>query len=267
MDPRAPLRAYTKHIGSKPALASAALGAGGAAAGYFGTDLAARAFLGLSLIGKDTPEKEDKWEELKRSGRLAKLKTIAAVLGGGAGVAYPMISSYFKGHSGKDNLKKYLNTNKFERDNPSAMQLEIDEAKKNPDPLNPSYIMQPSATYQSGRTFSKYASDTLDYFMEDNIPIHQARQLVRRDPFLNMGQKATVDGIIGGTNDGDSGLTSSGTIADTAIKAGFGALTGFAFGKTIGSVFAFDDAERKRLSRTGAVAGAILNSGILSRKL
>ena len=81
-----------------------------------------------------------------------------------------------------------------------------------------------------------------------------------------MGQKAAVNGIIGGTSDGESGMTSGEKLADSAIKVGFGAATGFAFGKTMGTLFALDDPQVKRLSQYGTVAGALFNSGILNKE-
>jgi hypothetical protein len=275
LDYTKPIRSFNKHVSSRPLLHSAVTGAGLGAAGYHGTDLAARAFLGMSLIGKDTPEKEAAWERLKASGRLKKLKIIAGVLGAGAGVAYPLINSYSSKHSFMDNIKKSLNKDKFYANNPEAWKRERDDALANPDPLNATYSPDRGATFDSGRTnyfpgnrFNKLEKiSSLDHFLSENVPIRAAQNVIHRDPFLTMGQKATVNGIIGGTADGDTGLTSGEKLADSAIKVGFGAAAGFAFGKTLGTLFAFDEPEVRRMSQYGTVAGALFNSGILNKEL
>ena len=112
-----------------------------------------------------------------------------------------------------------------------------------------------------------YKKSSLNTFFTENVPVHQARNIIHRDPFLSLGDKVTVDGIIGGTPEGDSGMTSGFSLTDTAIKAGVGAVAGFAFGKTMGNLFSLEDESIDRLSRYGGVAGAIYNTGILNGKL
>jgi hypothetical protein len=103
-------------------------------------------------------------------------------------------------------------------------------------------------------------------FNKKNIPVHQGRQLIHRDPFLTDHNKASVDYLMRNSGEGDSGSISGKDVAQTAIKAGIGLATGIAFGKTLGNLFSMGTAQTNRLSNIGAVAGAIYNTGIFSEK-
>ena len=106
-----------------------------------------------------------------------------------------------------------------------------------------------------------------DAYSSNHIPVHGAIGVIERDPFLTMGQKKTINGFIGGTPEGTSGNISGQTIANVAVKAGVGGLTGFAFGKTMGNLFALETEQINRLAQFGGVAGAIYNTGILNETI
>jgi hypothetical protein len=280
-DPRAPFRAYNRTVGKSPLLDAGVRGAAGAAAGYYGATALHKLLTGISTdkvsdedLAKLSPAERqkalqrnaviDKWE---KSGRIDKIKRMYALAGGGLAASTPLIQSISSHHGVKDNLSKLINKEKFFDDNPEAAQLEISEAKdKDAIPFTAG-----SGGFEAGRTRhagrNLYKTSALQTFFSQNVPVHQARQMIQRDPFLTLGEKTTVDGIIGGTPEGDSGMTSGASIASTALKAGVGAVGGFALGKTLGNLFALESEHIDRLSQYGGVAGAIYNTGILNRSL
>jgi hypothetical protein len=108
-------------------------------------------------------------------------------------------------------------------------------------------------------------SNTVSSFTHPVIPVHQSSNLIDRDEFLTLGDKSRVKSLLGSTSEGSSGHVSGMDLAGTAIKAGIGMGAGIAFGSTMGKLFSLPKAQTERLSDIGAVAGALYNTGILSK--
>ena len=275
---RTPFKAYSKHVASRPLLDSAAHGAVGAGLGYAGGTLASRVLLGMPFqdkseeeISKMTPEqhlaylrKKKILADNKASGKQRKAQIIGSLLGGAAGAALPLGQSLNTGISLEQNMSKALNKEEFYKDNPDVLDQERQDARNS---TKRKTRFRPGATpFDSGRS-RLYKKGSWDSYTSNHIPVHVAMGVIERDPFLTLGQKKTINGFIGNTYEGDSGSISGQTIANTAVKAGIGGLAGFAFGKTLGNIFALESEQVNRLSRYGGVAGAIYNTGILKETL
>jgi hypothetical protein len=307
-----------------PIAESAVLGTGGALAGYYGSDLAAKAILGLSMFGKGNAEDDATWEEVKNNPSYATFRNVLAGVGGLAGAAYPMVKSYNKNMTLGDNLSKYVNRNEFYKNNPRQLESDMLDALNNPPSAINSTSDNMHRKYDSGRQkeastksladmwADKFAYDdkksgfsqflgyvekcaatkekmpvdalcalvscfyvyskekeasfgSIPTFSDPLIPVHQGQALINRDPFLTEANKGKVNYLLGSTSEGNSGNISGMQLADSAIRAGVGLGAGIAFGKTMGSLFALGTSQTERLSRVGAVAGAIINTGIFSK--
>jgi hypothetical protein len=96
------------------------------------------------------------------------------------------------------------------------------------------------------------------------IAIGSALDLVQGDPFLRAEQKQQFYGFLGDAAQGKSrGLISPGTIVRTGIGAGLGYTGANVAAKVLGSVFGLQPSTKKTLRRMGALAGALLGSGVI----
>ena len=321
-------------IQDRPVLESAMLAPLGGLVARGGSDLVARALLGLSMFGRGEPEKERAFARMKSGKGYKTFKNILTGLGATAGAAYPMVKTYNPKLSLSDNLSKYLDREKFYKSNPNVKDQEAISAILNPpEAVTPGIapsVQVPGIPFRSGRSIGQYKTaatiakwhgiceeihvnsglrdlltrldkvassgedipedllrevighgqvidkeafystepSQFEYdFNKRNIPVHQGRQLINRDPFLTDHNKASVDYLMRNSGEGDSGSISGKDVAQTAVKAGLGLVTGIAFGKTLGNLFSMGTAQTNRLSNIGAVAGALYNTGIFSEKV
>jgi hypothetical protein len=156
---KAPFEAYQK-LSDLPMMESAALGTAGGLGARMGSDLLARAFLGLSLIGKDTKAKEEAFARMQAGKGYNTFKNLATVLGLGAGVAYPMLKNYNSRMGLKDNLMKYIDRKGFYDRNPDQLKADADFAKQNKPNATMPYVADPRQ-FRSGRSINRFktASD------------------------------------------------------------------------------------------------------------
>jgi len=151
-----PFSAYSS-LERSPVLESAVLAPAAGLTARFGTDLIARALMGMTLLGKDSDVKEAAWKRTQGSKRYGTFKNIVTGLGAAAGAAYPMMKNYRKEHSLADNASKYINRDSFYKDNPGALEREEIQAVRNPPSAAPNYM--PGMGFRSGRTINKYSSE------------------------------------------------------------------------------------------------------------
>jgi len=152
-----PFKAYSA-LERSPALESAVLAPAAGLTARYGSDLVARALLGMTLLGKDSEAKEAAWRRTRNSKSYGTFKNIVTGLGAAAGAAYPMMKNYRKEHSLAGNASKYIDRDSFYKDNPDALVREEAQAFNNPPSAAPNYM--PGQGFTSGRTINKFASDS-----------------------------------------------------------------------------------------------------------
>ena len=97
------------------------------------------------------------------------------------------------------------------------------------------------------------------------IPLEHARELIFRDPFLDIKQKGQVGAIFNHTGyNTETGLCSMSDLAAGALKAGFGLGAGIFAGHVLGKLFSLPEPVTRGLSTTGGIAGILLNTGVVS---
>jgi hypothetical protein len=317
-------------IQDRPVLESAMLAPLGGLVARGGSDLVARALLGMTMLGKGDPAKERAFARMQSGKGYKAFKNILTGLGTVAGAAYPMVKTYNPKLSLSDNLSKYWDKGQFYKDRPGVKDQEAISAILNPpQAVATGSVPSLDTPFRSGRSIGGYKEASVrkwdaiceeihvesglrdlltrldkvassgedipedllrevighgqvidkeafystepsqfEYdFNKKNIPVHQGRQLINRDPFLTEHNKASVDYLMRNSGEGDSGSISGKDVAQTAAKAGLGLVTGIAFGKTLGNLFSMGTAQTNRLSNIGAVAGALYNTGIFSEKV
>jgi hypothetical protein len=103
-------------------------------------------------------------------------------------------------------------------------------------------------------------------FNAERIPMSASLDLIYSDPFLSRGQKRVAGMVLEGAEGGNSGLVSGRDVARSAIQAGTGGGVGFLLGKVMGALLSLPSPVKSRLSVAGAIAGAIVNTGLFSGK-
>ena len=101
-------------------------------------------------------------------------------------------------------------------------------------------------------------------FNKDQVPISQSLHLIKGDPYLSLDQKDVASVIFEGSENSRSGLTSGNSLMRSALAAGAGGGAGFLFGRAASAIFSLPPIVTKRLSGAGAVAGALLGTGIFT---
>jgi hypothetical protein len=151
-----PIQAYS-HLERSPALEASVLAPAAGVAAYYGSDLVARAMIGMTLLGKDTAAKEKAYADMKEGGGYKTFRNVVTGLGAAAGAAYPMIKNYNSKRSFGDNVSKFINRDKFYKDNPEALAQENADALAGPPQAVKNYL--PGSGFASGRSFQKESSD------------------------------------------------------------------------------------------------------------
>lgn len=99
----------------------------------------------------------------------------------------------------------------------------------------------------------------------DAIPVDHMQELLLKDPYMTTDQKGQALAIVHNTGyDTKSGKTSVADLAKGAIHAGFGLAGGLVAGHVMGKLFSLPMPVTRALSATGGIAGALLNTGIVT---
>ena len=96
------------------------------------------------------------------------------------------------------------------------------------------------------------------------IPLGGTMNMVAADPWLHPEQKAGLMNLLASAaHTADSPMFSGYDLARTAVQAGVGAAGGWALGRLMGTVSLLPNSTVRTLSNSGAVAGALLNTGVI----
>lgn len=271
---------YNKTIGSNPLLETGTLGTAGGALGYYGGGFAASKMLAMLMAGKSPEERAEAYRQLREDGTIDLIKNIGGGLGALGGVGYGLQKNIDM-RNGLSGMFDSLTSGKHWSDPQVQDRLKaVDAARQNA--LKTQYS---STSYSSGRTPQTAGGMQKEHALSDGIfgmndalldrgissfqqiPIRQAMSTVDRDPFLSPPQKEIVNTVLSSTSDGDSGVTTGKSLMQSALQLGVGATAGYLFGRAAGSLFSLPPAVTDRLSTSGAVAGALVNTGIFSELL
>jgi len=262
-----PFRAYQQTVGAHPLIEAGTMGLGGALAGYHGSGFAANKMLNSLMAGKTPAQKAAIRQQLEADGTMRWIRIISALSGAGLGAGYGIMKHLDTGSGAKGAVSSLLNPNYYE-DNPEALKrLETRRAEAKEKAFygggGRARVQKLDALYDSGRRPKFAALQLDDPFTNERIPIKYTMDTIAQDPFLSMGQKEYTNSLVHGSESSDSGVTSQKSLMRSALHAGIGFGSAYAFGKAIGSIFALPQDITKRLSNVGGVAGAIINTGIL----
>jgi len=96
------------------------------------------------------------------------------------------------------------------------------------------------------------------------IPIQPAKQLVMMDPQIGMGAKSTIMSIFNKAEDAPAqGFVSVSQLGQAAMRAGFGYAIGSTLGEVLGTAAGLPPKMSRTLARTGGIASALMNVGVL----
>jgi len=256
-------RAYHDYVGSKPIIEAPVLGALGAATGYYGAGFVIPKLLKVLMAGKTEQEKADMMKEYESENTEGLLRNLLGVAGGAAGVGYSLNKHLDLKGGLKGAFDSLSDQNYWSR---PEVRERVNAAR---DSRMAALRYTPQRTYSSGRSLAKQAS--LEYssvwapnMEQERVPIAQSLTLIQRDPFLTLPQKDVTTAVLEGAEDSDSGLTSGKKLMRSAVQLGVGAATGYLFGKATSSLLSLPAMVTRRLSGTGAIAGALINTGIFS---
>ena len=252
---------YDKYIGSKPLLETAFLGGTGALGGYAFGDAIMRNMVPAIMAGKSPLEKQKALEELRQDGTLNTIRMMLAGMGGAAGVGYSVIK-HGQLRRGFKELASSMRNPEYWDEHPDELQSNIAKMRQSyrsiPYELRRKY-------YSSGRQEKTSAEEGV--FMAPRVPVHTSLELINGDPFLHLNEKTVTNQILSSAGEGRSGLLSGHDLMQSAIQAGAGAGVGYVFGKVAGSLLSLPTVVTQRLSAAGALAGALINTGLFSEIL
>lgn len=258
------MKTYGDTIGSKPWIEAPVLGGVGAMAGYMGADLVVPRIVKLLMMGKSEQEKKDMMAEYNASDTLDLARKIMAGFGGIGGAAYGLQKhlDFSRGNEGL--VDSFIQGRKY-WDKPGSQKALKGKIDKRRSELE----YTPSRTFDSGRSLknfkqASYGMGLPSNFEHDRVPLAESLNLINEDPFLTLPQKEITEIVMEGAEGSNSGLTSGKALMRSAMRLGVGAATGYVFGRAASSLFALPSSITKRLSNTGALAGAVINSGIFS---
>jgi len=255
-------KAYGNTIGSKPWIEAPALGTAGAITGYMGAGLVVPRLIDMMMMGKTEQEKADILREYNASDTLELAQKLMAGMGGIAGTTYGL-QKHLDVRHGAEGLKDSFVEGRKYWERPEIQE----DLKKRIKERQESVQYTPTRRYSSGRSFKKtasYSDGIPSTFEQSRVPISKSLDLINEDPFLTLPQKEITDIIIEGAENSSSGLTSGKALMRSAVRLGVGAATGYVFGRAASTMLALPSPVTKRLSRVGALAGGIINTGIFS---
>lgn len=94
------------------------------------------------------------------------------------------------------------------------------------------------------------------------VPVKYSLDLIWDDKFLDGRSKVTAALPFENLAGGRTGMTSERSLAQGAIRAGFGLGAGYIAGKALGTVFSAPQPVTQALSATGALAGMLKGTGV-----
>jgi hypothetical protein len=260
------LSGYHQHIGRRPLVETGALGAAGAGLGYFGSRLALPYLVNALLAGKSQEEQEEAWRELQEDGTLGMLSGASGVVGGLLGAGYGLQKHLDVGGGISGALSSMTDPEYYKRPEVvERMQALAKERMRRVRTTDRSL----TTPYTSGRSGAKMLEVQASFedgllFDKERVPISTSIDLINKDPFLTLPQKKVTDLVLTGSGEGSSGLTSGKNLMRSAVQLGVGAGTGYIFGRAASALLSLPPPVTKRLSGAGAIAGALVNSGLFS---
>lgn len=97
-----------------------------------------------------------------------------------------------------------------------------------------------------------------------SVPISESIQLIKGDPYLSITQKDIAATLFENAENKKYGMTSGNSLIRSAVAAGAGGGAGYLFGRAASSIFSLPSVISKRLSGAGAIAGALIGTGIFT---
>jgi len=241
-----PLKLYFRAQDSLPPIGGAVVGGTlGGLGGYYGSKALTNMVISLLFAGKSPEERAGMFNSLRGDERISRIGAILGALGG----------MYFSGGRDLD----FGNWDSFKQS------LWDKEYWKNKENLENRVGGLKNRIDDRWHT-SKLASESVDRYTSDIIPISKSLDLVQNDLFLNPYQKNQTSSLIFGAEKKESGLTSGKDLTRSAINAGIGFVPAYGFGRIVGGVLGLPPPVRERVSLVGGLAAAVINSGVLQRK-
>ena len=253
---------YDRYIGHNPLLEAGVLGGVGALAGYAGGGLVAQGVLKTLMMGKSPAEQAAMMRELEGDNTIGAIRLLLGGMGGLAGTGYATLK-HGQFRKGPGAFLKSMTDPKYWEKNPEERDFEtkkLEEMYK-----NIPYRSQ-KQFYSSGRLQKNEAEETTG-FTAPRVPVHTAVELLEADPFLRLNQKTVTREILDNAGQGRSGLVSGHDLMRSAIQAGAGAGVGYVFGRVASSLLSLPTPVTNRLSAAGALAGALINTGLFAEVL
>ena len=250
MSPEDITRGYEKHVGSKPLLDTAAIGAGAAGATY----LASKPLLNAlrTVLRTAAPASvqgaADRWLTDGGMDSARRRLTLLALLAGMGYGAYK--HGDWKG--GMDRFLASMKDKNYWPNNPDRA------AAYGAGPAGPSELEQATEMKEAALDGSR---DLIPGYYLKLVPVPAVTTMVREDPVLFEQNKDRLIRVV--DHSGWHGKTNGLSITDTAIKAGVGFGSAYAFGNIVGRMLAMPPPLRDRLSLLGGLGTAVVASGIL----
>ncbi|MHC4617935.1 MAG: hypothetical protein ACYTEQ_09300 [Planctomycetota bacterium] len=258
---------YEKTVGANPIVEALTLGAAGALVGHHGSKAGLRGIdKALGISSEDT-------QTSLEGGVFGDVQTVATLFGSAVGMIYAA-NKHGDFRSGMGGFAKSMTTPGYWDKNPEALRRARQAGYlKGYGILGPKRYERRHYGTGSGRMSQKYGSEKEAFvfggeFTKETIPVHQSTNIIKEDPYLTWRQKDFTSGIVDSAEGGGgSGLTSGRQVAQSAVHAGVGFGAGYLFGKAMSSIFSLPPAQAKKVSKSGGLAGAIINTGVLEKIL
>jgi hypothetical protein len=269
---------YGKTVERIPLVEAGVLGGIGGVGGYYGGGLLAEQMLKLVMANKTPEERQELMRQMEEDGTLEQIRKMSAGAGALAGVGYAAHKGMDTNRGLSGMAESMVNPKYWEDPDVRRRLHAVDKARLQAAESSgyPGY----GRGYSSGRTLGKQGSlsdsavsvinDRLletGIFNAPRIPISSSVDTINRDPFLTLPQKNISETIFSNTSAGDSGVTSGKSLMQSALQLGVGAGAGYLFGRAASVLFSMPPSVTKSLSNSGAIAGALVNSGIFSELL
>jgi len=253
-------QAYAKHVASRPWLDMLALGTAGAGLGYAGSQLFIDKATRALLVGKSPEEQAKILADMRENGDRSKTIRDISLLAGGAGILYGAQKHLDFGGTGKDLLNSVISSKHW--NSPHVKTRLKARADRNKHTAARTNVGRGNGYTDSRMQKINSYSDPL--FNDERIPVSASIDLINEDPFLSMRQRDKTNMVLEGAENSKSGLVSGRSVMQSALRVGVGAVSGFTLGKVMGAMLSLPPPVKRRLSTSGALAGAIVNSGLFS---
>lgn len=222
----------------------------GAAAGYWGGPLLLQTILGM--LGQGNALKDLDLDTFK------KVSAALGALGAAAITGYKKVDF----GDGYDGLVQSLIDPQYwktHRDRANAV-IAAEEAKRD------KKRYKSNLNYGDSRGLRLPGLDKIsaeDDYYRLNIPTERSLEVVGKDPVLNTFQKLKAEAVIGKASSGGiRPLISGSQLTQSALKFGLDYGTSYLLGKGIGTLLRVPEPVLNKLSVTGALGAAIINTGL-----